>query len=77
MDTFIVADAAEQAGALVGRLVLPLIGVLLVVLGTRKRNAARRSPQPGSSGRALVITGWVVVVLGVLGALAAGTAANA
>ena len=73
----VVADAAEQAGALLGRLVLPLVGVLLVVLGTRRRNAARRSPQPGSPGRALIVTGWVVVVLGVLGALAAGTAADA
>ncbi len=68
----VVADAAEQAGALVGRLLLPVLGIVLVVLGNRRRAAARRSPVPQSTGKGLRVTGWVLVVVGVLGALAAG-----
>ena len=70
MEMIIVADAAQAAGELVGRLLVPAIGVLLIVLGNRKRAAARRSPVPQSTGKALRVTGWVIVVLSVLGILA-------
>jgi len=72
MDMIITADAAEQAGAILGRLLLPVIGIVLIVLGNRKRAAARQSAVPQSTGKGLRITGWVLVVVGVLGALAAG-----
>jgi Na+-translocating ferredoxin:NAD+ oxidoreductase RnfE subunit len=71
MDLIAAADTARQAGAVFGRLLIPLIGIVLIVLGRRKKAAAQRSPVPRSSGKALVIIGWVLVVLGVLGALAA------
>ena len=72
MDMIITADAAEQVGAIFGRLLLPIIGIVLIVLGNRKRASARRSAVPTSTGKGLRITGWVLVVVGVLGALAAG-----
>jgi len=65
----IMADA-EQAGMIVGRLLVPAIGVLLIVLGNRKRTAARRSPVPQSDGKGMRITGWVILVVSVLGILA-------
>lgn len=64
------ADAAQQAGETVGRLLVPAIGVLLIVLGNRKRTAARRSPVPQSDGKGLRIAGWVIVIVSVLGILA-------
>jgi hypothetical protein len=72
VDMIINAAAAEQAGALVGRLILPAIGVLLIVLGRRRQAVAGRAPEPRSAGKGLRIAGWIVLVLGVLGALAAG-----
>ncbi|PZA21168.1 hypothetical protein DMO24_11750 [Modestobacter versicolor] len=70
MEMIIVADAAQAAGEVVGRLLVPAIGVLLIVLGNRKRSAARRSPAPQSTGKGLRVTGWVIVVLSVLSILA-------
>ena len=72
MITDVLADSAEQLGALTGRLLIPVLGIVLIVIGNRKKAAARRSPQPHAAGKGLIITGWVLLVPGVLGALAAG-----
>ena len=64
------ADAAQQAGTIVGRLLIPAIGVLLIVLGNRQRSAARRSPVPQSNGKGMRITGWVIVIVSIVGTLA-------
>ena len=51
--------------------------MLLIVLGRREQAAALRSPEPRKAGKGLVIAGWIVLVLGVLGALAAGVGRTA
>jgi hypothetical protein len=72
VDMMIMADAAEQAGTIVGRLLFLGLGIVLIVLGNRRKAEARRSPVPASDGKGLRIAGWIILVLGVLGALAAG-----
>ena len=69
MDILLAVDPAEQAGAVVGRLLLPVLGVVLLVVGFRRRDAARRSPVPQSDGKGLRIAGWIVLAVGVLGFL--------
>ena len=72
MTVDVLADSAEQPGALTGRLFLPVLGIVLIVIGNRRRTAARQSAQPPAAGKGVVVSGWVLLVLGVLGALAAG-----
>lgn len=60
-------DSARNAGAVVGRLLFPLIGVVLIVIGSRRR----RDPSTSSRGTGLIVGGAVLLVLGVLGVLAA------
>lgn len=69
MDILLAVDPAREAGAVVGRLLLPVLGAVLLVVGFRRRDAARRSPVPQSDGKGLRIAGWIVLGVGVLGVL--------
>lgn len=64
-------DPARTAGAVIGRLLFLGLGVLLLVVGLRRRTATA-----GSRGTALAVTGGIILVLGVLGT-AASVASNA
>ena len=59
-------DTAQTAGAVVGRLLIPLLGVVLIVLGSRRRQDRSTS----SRGTGLIVAGAVLLALGVLGVLA-------
>jgi len=61
------ADIDYTVGVVLGRLLIPLVGVVLIVLGLRRR----RNPSIDSQGTVLIVVGAVVLVLGVFGALAA------
>jgi hypothetical protein len=65
-------DTAQTAGAVVGRLLFPLIGMVLIVLGSRRR----RDRSTSSRGTGLIVGGAVLLALGVLGVLA-GLASSA
>jgi len=52
LDVIIVADAAERGGAVLGRPLLPVIGIVLIVVSDRRRAVARQAPVPQSEGQA-------------------------
>lgn len=58
-------DPARAAGAVVGRLLFPVLGIVLLVLGQRRRRDASTS----SRGTGLIVAGAVILTLSVLGLL--------
>jgi hypothetical protein len=71
LTTMAADDAARTAGAVFGRLLLPLLGAVLLVLGLRRR-LDQSTP---SRGKGLMTAGSILLLLGVLGLLGALTAA--
>lgn len=71
-------DPAVAAGAIIGRLLVPIVGVVLLVAGLRQRGRARAAGDPrATTGRGLIIGGCVVLVLAVASfAAQAGLAAG-
>lgn len=60
-------DAARTAGAVIGRLFIPLLGAVLPVMGLRRR----RDQTTPSRGKGLMTAGTILLLLGVLGLLGA------
>jgi len=52
-------DVAYSAGVVFSRLLFPLVGVVLIVLGVRRR----RDPSSGSRGTVLIVAGVVLLAL--------------
>jgi hypothetical protein len=73
LTTIAADDAARTAGAVFGRLLIPLLGVVLLALGLRRR-LNQATP---SRGKGLLTAGSILLCLGLLGALAAAAASIA
>jgi len=76
LTTIAADDGARTAGAVVGRLLIPLLGAVLLVLGVRRR----RDRSTPSRGKGLLTAGSILLLLGVLallGALAAAPGSTA
>lgn len=54
-----------DAGVVLGRLWIPVVGVVLIVFGPRRR----RDPSRNSHGTVLIVVGAVLLVVGMFGAL--------
>lgn len=67
-------ETARAAGATAGRLLLHILGIVLLVLGLRRRS----NPSTPSRGTGLVVAGAVLLVLSLAGvaSLAASSGAS-
>ena len=48
--TVLAADSAEHLGRVVGALLIPILGIVLLIIGLKKRSDAKRPPSPPQYG---------------------------
>jgi uncharacterized membrane protein YidH (DUF202 family) len=76
MHPWTLAGSAQVAGEAVGTFLPVLVGLLLLGVGYRRRRWYRTEVDRSSDGQRLVIAGWVVAGIGVVGLLTVAAASQ-